>query len=238
VAPAFFWLWWFYRKDRFDPEPRGLVLKVFFLGMLPFFPCAIVQLFIFNMFPALDGTSLLAIAAGNLLVVGPTEEYGKYLIVKRWALRHPAFNEPLDGIVYATASALGFAAIENFFYLLQHGPWLILLRGPISTLDHVLFAALWGYAVGMASVQTDPHEASKLVRNGLIWGSIGHGASNTLLLAASSDAAFAWGPLLALVLLVFLYRQVSKNIATSLANSPFQLTAKPGDTARADPTTQ
>ena len=181
------------------------------------------------MLPSLTGASLLAIAASNMLVVGPIEEYGKYLVVKRWALRHPAFNEPLDGIVYAAAAALGFAALENFFYLLDNGAWLILIRGPLSTLDHVFFSALWGYALGMASVQTDPHEASKLVRNGLIMASLGHGFSNTLLLAASSESALVWSPLLAILFAVFLYRQVGTNIATSLANSPFQLTAKPDE---------
>jgi RsiW-degrading membrane proteinase PrsW (M82 family) len=238
VAPAVFWMWWFYRKDRFDPEPRGLILKIFLLGMLPVLPAGILEVALFNMVPALTGASLLATAAGNMLVVGPIEEYGKYLVVKRWATRHTAFNEPLDGIVYAAAAALGFAALENFFYLLDNGAWLILVRGPLSTLNHVLFSALWGYAVGMASVQTDPHEGSKLVRNGLIMGSLGHGLSNTLLLAGQSESTLVWGPLLAILFAVFLYRQVAKNIATSLANSPLELTAKPGqlkDTDSANP---
>jgi RsiW-degrading membrane proteinase PrsW (M82 family) len=229
VAPAVFWMWWFYRKDRFDPEPRGLVVKIFLLGMRPVLPAGLMEILLLNLMPALTGASLFAIAASNLLVVGPIEEYGKYLVVKRWALRHPAFNEPLDGIVYATASALGFAALENFFYLLDNGAWLILIRGPLSTLNHVLFSALWGYAVGMASVQTDPHEASRLVRNGLIMASLGHGFSNVLLLAGSADTPLIWSPLLAIVFAVFLYREVGKNIATSLANSPFQLTARQSD---------
>jgi protease PrsW len=229
VAPAVFWMWWFYRKDRFDPEPRGLVIKIFLLGMLPVLPAGLLEILLLKMLPALTGESLVAIALSNMLVVGPIEEFGKYLVVKRWAVRHPAFNEPLDGIVYAAAAALGFAALENFFYLLDNGAWLILIRGPLSTLDHVLFSALWGYALGMASVQTDPHEASKLVRNGLIMSALGHGFSNTLLLAAQSDSALVWSPLLAILFAIFLYRQVGKSIATSLANSPFQLTAKSGD---------
>ena len=237
VAPAAFWMWWFYRKDRFDPEPRGLVLKIFLLGMLPVLPAGVLEILLLNLMPALTGASLLAIAACNMLVVGPVEEVGKYLVVKRWALRHSAFNEPLDGIVYATAAALGFAALENFFYLLDNGAWLILLRGPLSTLNHVLFSALWGYAIGMASIQTDPHEASKLIRNGLIFGSLGHGFSNTLLLGSSSETPLLWSPLLAILFAIFLYWQVGRNITTSLANSPLQLTAKPVDFKRPDSVT-
>jgi len=192
--------------------------------MLPVIPAGILELLIIKLAPGLEDKTFAAIALSNLLVIGPIEEFGKYLIVKRFAVRHPAFNEPLDGIVYAAASALGFAALENFFYLSDNGPWLVLLRGPLSTLDHVLFSAVWGYALGMASVQTDPGVASRLVRNGLIFGALGHGLSNVLLLAPQSDINLAWSPLLAILMAVVMYRQVARNITTSLASSPLQLT--------------
>jgi phosphate/sulfate permease len=81
----------------------------------------------------------------------------------------------------------------------------------------------------MASVQTDPGEANGLVRNGLILGAVGHGVSNTLLLAQRADGALFFSPILAIVFAIILYRQVAKNIATSLAISPFQVTARRGD---------
>lgn len=226
IAPALFWLWWFYRKDRFDPEPRGLVLKIFLLGMLPVIPAGLIEIVLFKVIPGLEGTTLAAIVLSNLLIIGPVEEIGKYLVVRRWALRHPAFNEPLDGIIYAAASALGFAAFENFFYLLDNGAWLVLLRGPLSTLDHVLFSALWGYALGMATMQTDPGAASRLVRNGLVLAALGHGASNIFLMAPQAGGELIWTPLLAIALAVVLYKQVGRNIVTSLAASPLQLTAR------------
>jgi protease PrsW len=224
IAPAFFWLWWFYRKDRYDPEPRGLVLKIFFLGMLPVFPAAFLELLLLQVVPGAVGETFRAAVIGNLLVIAPVEEYGKYLVVKRWAFRHPAFNEPLDGIVYAAAAALGFAALENFFYLLGEGAWLILLRGPLSTLGHVLFSAFWGYALGMAWAQTDPLAARRLITNGLIYAILGHAAYNIVLSGGQLEGAFAAVPLLVFPLLILLYRQVGSHIRTSLANSPFQLT--------------
>jgi RsiW-degrading membrane proteinase PrsW (M82 family) len=236
VAPALFWLWWFYRKDRYDPEPRGLVLKIFLLGMLPVFPAAILEPLMYAvMMGQATGSgaenTLPAIIVTHLLVVAPVEEYGKYLVVRRWAFRHPAFNEPLDGIVYAAAAALGFAALENFFYLLGHGAWLILVRGPLSTLGHVLFSAFWGYALGMAWAQTDPVAAKRLINNGVIYAILGHAAFNIVLslgsLQGDDSGALAALPLLVLPLMVLLYRQVSSHIRTSLANSPFQVTLKP-----------
>jgi RsiW-degrading membrane proteinase PrsW (M82 family) len=224
IAPAFFWLWWFYRKDRYDPEPRGLVLKVFFLGMLPVFPAGLLELLLLQAVPGARGETFAAAVIGNLLVIAPVEEYGKYLVVRRWAFRHPAFNEPLDGIVYAAAAALGFAALENFLYLLGEGAWLILLRGPLSTLGHVLFSAFWGYALGMAWAQTDPAVARRLINHGLIYAILGHAAYNIVLSSAQVGGAFTALPLLVFPLMILLYRQVGAHIRTSLANSPFQLT--------------
>ena len=224
IAPAFFWLWWFYRKDRYDPEPRGLILKVFFLGMLPVFPAAILELLLLKVIPGASGETFAAAIIGNLLVIAPVEEYGKYLVVRRWAFRHSAFNEPLDGIVYAAAAALGFAALENFFYLLGEGAWLILIRGPISTLGHVLFSAFWGYALGMAWAQTDPVVARRIINNGLIYSILGHATFNITLSGGQAGGVFVFLPLLVFPLMILLYRQVGAHIRTSLASSPFQLT--------------
>ena len=32
LGPALFWLWYFYNKDLYEPEPIALVLKLFLLG--------------------------------------------------------------------------------------------------------------------------------------------------------------------------------------------------------------
>ena len=65
--------------------------------------------------------------------------------------------------------------------------------------------------------------------------SLGHAASNISLLAPQADAQLIATPLLALVLLVFMYRQVSKNINTSLADSPLNVTVHRPEAARGDP---
>lgn len=221
VVPSLFWLWWFYRKDRYDPEPRGLVLKIFLLGMLPVLPAAILEVLLSKALFGSNSGSFVATLVGFMLVVGPVEEYGKYLVVRRWAFRNPAFNEPLDGIIYAAAAALGFAALENFFYLLDNGAALILIRGPLSTLAHVLFSSLWGYALGMAWAQTDEVAAKRLINNGLVYAMLGHGAFNALLSGSQLIGGFAL--LLAIGLVILLYRQANAHIRTSLADSPFQL---------------
>lgn len=38
LAPLAFFLWFAYTRDKLNPEPHGLVLRVFMLGLLAFIP--------------------------------------------------------------------------------------------------------------------------------------------------------------------------------------------------------
>ncbi len=42
-APGIFWLWYFYKKDKLEPEPRDLVAKTFFFGILATIPAIILE---------------------------------------------------------------------------------------------------------------------------------------------------------------------------------------------------
>jgi hypothetical protein len=84
------------------------------------------------------------------LVVAPLQEAGK--VAAAW----PAFlskhiDEEYDGVVYAAASALGFAAIESGAVLRAHPTGLVwVTRALLALPAHVFFACLWGYALGRA----------------------------------------------------------------------------------------
>jgi hypothetical protein len=84
------------------------------------------------------------------LVVGASEEGAKFLGAWVLATRRKEFDEPIDGIVYGAASALGFAAVENvkYFALGRFGAVLIVIRTFLSIPAHLFFGAIWGYALG------------------------------------------------------------------------------------------
>jgi RsiW-degrading membrane proteinase PrsW (M82 family) len=91
-----------------------------------------------------QGTALLYI----LCVVAPVREGAK--VVAAWpAFRSKYFDEPYDGIVYASAAALGFAACENAVVLFTHPSGFVwILRTLLALPAHVFFASLWGYSLG------------------------------------------------------------------------------------------
>ena len=53
------------------------------------------------------------------IVAGFTEEFSKFLVVRTTIYKSPYFDEPIDGLVYSSAAALGFASLENIEYLIQ-----------------------------------------------------------------------------------------------------------------------
>ncbi len=190
-APGVFWLWMVYRRDRYRPEPRALVVRTFIWGMVVSIPVAVLEfglIFIVDPgvidFPEVDQLSLGTAAYMSFIVAGVTEELGKYLVVRRTVYRSPYFDEPMDGLIYASASALGFASLENVGYLLTYGWELILLRGPISTLAHVLFSAMWGYPLGVSKVRQKRMRAWTLL--GLLCSMAAHGLFNFLIFTQSA----------------------------------------------------
>jgi len=182
LAPGLFWAWYFYRRDRFKPEPAAMIVKIFILGLLVTFPVAFAEGFIglFVASPLLMGA-----------VVAPiVEEYGKFAVVHRFAYRNTEFDEPMDGIVYAAAAALGLATIENVLYVFSAyltSPSLalstIVARALFSVPGHALFAGVWGYALGQARFAPTEKRPS-IIRRGLILGMALHGTFNLLLISA------------------------------------------------------
>jgi RsiW-degrading membrane proteinase PrsW (M82 family) len=162
-ALSFGWLFFVRRFDRARPEPLWLVLATFALGGLAIVPAALAELGLSMLSPWLDPS--LATMGGQLwalplalavftLVVGGAEEGSKFLGAWTLARHRREFDEPVDGIVYGCAAALGFAAVENvkYFAFGRMSGMVIALRAFMSVPAHMFFGAIWGYAMGRALV--------------------------------------------------------------------------------------
>ncbi len=179
-TPAAFWLWLVYLGDRCKPEPKLLVVRTFFFGMFVAVPVAIIGSLISP--TDLDITEPLSLPAAiyvAFVVAGFVEELGKFLVVRLSIYRSKYFDEPVDGLVYGAAAALGFATLENIGYMLTFGWQVILVRGVFSTVAHVLLAGLWGYP--LALYKTGYVKNVGIVWAGLIASMIAHGIFNLLL---------------------------------------------------------
>jgi RsiW-degrading membrane proteinase PrsW (M82 family) len=168
VAPGLFWLWYFLARDRLRPEPRSLVGRVFFLGALGAVAAALLEQGIFGA----AGLSLQGAPAAGVLAaavaVSLIEEGVKFLAVFGGAYRHHAFDEVLDGIVYAVAAALGFATVENLAYVLQGGAAVGLLRAFLAVPGHAFFGAVMGFYMGLAKFAAGRRETGWLITGVLL----------------------------------------------------------------------
>ena len=147
-----------WRSDR-NREPPLLVLLTFVLGAV----FASASLYIEHraaLFTGLDSRASIAGEAGSLLflflLVAPMREAAK--VAAMWpAFRSRHFDEPYDGVVYATTAALGFACIENGLMLYRNPVGAVWIARAILALPaHVFFACAWGYALGRAKQAKRP----------------------------------------------------------------------------------
>lgn len=155
VGPVLFWSAYHWYKDRHRPEPPGYLLLSFGLGVAGGMLSGQLYLLLdalglhYNPY-ALAADNLSALLLYAVFGIGLVEETAKFLPFLLIGIRHHHFDEPIDGIIYASFGALGFATHENLYYLSWLSGWEGLGRGIASPLVHVMFASIWGYAVGRA----------------------------------------------------------------------------------------
>lgn len=134
---------WLYGKRRF-------VVATALLGALAFVPALLLEGFL-QRWQGLDKTasSLDAITLIYLFVVAAPLEQGLKVAAVAPVARLRTVDEPLDGIIYAAAAALGFVSVHNAVYLWGKPlPSLDIVRALLAVPAHLSFAALWGYALG------------------------------------------------------------------------------------------
>jgi len=174
IAPVFLIIIYIYLKDKYEKEPKRLLLYNFILGSVVSIIVTTILYYLINIFLLLPNDySITQQFIKAFFVVGLTEEFSKYIIVRYYAQPKPAFNEPFDGIVYAVMVSMGFAATENISYVIQGGYQTALVRAFTAVPAHATFAILMGYYIGKAKFSKN-----KAILNltGLLLAVIFHGA--------------------------------------------------------------
>lgn len=213
-APGVFWLWLIYQRDRYIPAPVHLVVRTFLWGVAVSVPVVLAEsllLFVAGFDFEGDLTeeqlALPQVAYVSFVVAGMTEEMAKYLVLKKTVYGSLYFRQPLDGVIFSAAVALGFASIENVGYIASFGAAIILVRGPISTVAHVLFSTWFGYALGarkLGRIQPQAPILSLMAAMAL------HGVFDFLLMADQSYVPWAFVLFAAIGLLFILILRVSQ----------------------------
>ncbi len=219
ILLSLMWLVFVRRFDRSQPEPWWLVLATFALGGLSVIPAGFAEYAMQSATPYLSpevmtfGGQILGFFPALIVftvVVGLSEEGSKFLGAWSLARHRREFDEPIDGMVYGAASALGFAAVENvkYFAVGRMGGTLIVARLFMSVPGHMFFGAFWGYAMGQSLVRKKTRVWAYVLLAALL-----HGAFDTMLsIEYTALGALVLNLVLAILFVVFLRRSLRHGV--------------------------
>lgn len=156
IIPAVLWLWFWLREDSKHPEPARLIIATFLAGIMSIIPTFFAEKYASEYIT--DPTTLLTVWA----LIEEVMKFGAAYIV---ALRTRYYNEPIDAIIYLITASLGFAAAENFLFIINSQDTISsLLTGSMrfvgASLLHTLASAFIG---SMMALSFNRHYFTKLI---------------------------------------------------------------------------
>lgn len=186
LAPLAFLLWFFYTRDKLDPEPHGLIFRIFILGALAFIPGFLIRQFL-----------PIPFWLTGLFILPVVNELAKFCVVRFGVYDNSEFDEPMDGIIFAAVAGLGFASVDvigsmvnAYLQVAQVGvPGggmalaavlnMFALKGLLTGPGHALWSSLWGYGLGLAKFSR-PKRRRGLIGSGLLAAMVSQAAFNGL----------------------------------------------------------
>ena len=159
LIPPFYLLYRVYRLDRIEKEPLGLLVLLFFFGVVSTIPAIFIEMGLGNLLIRIfdnirltDFTVNLYYIIDNLICVALVEEGLKFLFIRLGTWRNKDFNYRFDGIVYAVVVSLGFAAAENVLYVTSNGFSNAVVRALTAIPGHCIFGIYMGTYYGWAKM--------------------------------------------------------------------------------------
>ncbi|MBT3282981.1 PrsW family intramembrane metalloprotease [bacterium] len=209
VLPALLWLWFWLKQDKKRPEPRGLILLAFVVGMI-----AVPVVLPFEKFADsyFTGTAVI-------IIWSAIEEIFKYTFAYFAVLRRKAMDEPVDAVIYMITVALGFAALENTLFLINpitDGSFVdTIINGNLrflgATLLHTLSSATIGVMIALSFYRKKALKKVYVVY-GLIMAILLHSLFNFFIMKGSGDKlltifVFVW---IGIVILILLFEKIKR----------------------------
>lgn len=147
-APIILILIYINYRDKYEKEPMGLLMKALGAGAIITVPILLIEIGLGEAYKPL--TNIQAALYNGFVVAAFTEELFKFLAFYVIIWKNRNFNELFDGIIYAVFISLGFAAVENFFYVFGKGGGVGVLRAFTAVPAHALFGITMGYYFSLA----------------------------------------------------------------------------------------
>ncbi len=166
---------YFYLRNHYSARTGALVFRTFLIGILLVFPVMVLQ-FAFTT----EGYFTQPLTRAFVLY-GFVEEFFKWYLLWLFVYQHATFAKRYDGIVYGASLSLGFATLENVFYLIANGLETAFVRAFLPVSSHALYGVIMGYYMGRAKVEKE--KARQHLAMSLFLPFLLHGVYDFILLA-------------------------------------------------------
>ena len=180
IAPGIAVSFYIIFKDQYNIEPRKQLIISFLLGILAIFPALLFENILTHIGKGDFFLSVPGVGIKAFFFVALVEELCKFYMLRLYAYRRPEFDEPFDGIVYAVMVGMGFATLENVFYVYQFGITTGIIRMFLAIPAHATFAIILGYFMGKAKFS--PEREKQLMLAGIFWAVLFHGCYDFFLM--------------------------------------------------------
>lgn len=153
IIPSLILLFYLQIVDRFTQSSRQIwvtfglgILSAVFVGFL-IYP---LDLFISKISSPLS----YALAWATIGSAIP-EESMKMLVILLYCMRRNSFQSKMDGIVFGATASLGFATLENIFYVVESDIYTAIIRAFSAVPSHAMGGAIMGYFLVKALLNQD-----------------------------------------------------------------------------------
>ncbi|WP_426525853.1 PrsW family glutamic-type intramembrane protease [Bradyrhizobium sp. McL0615] len=164
--------------------------NAFLIGAVSALAAVVIELALSYVLP-LERTGTLAEAAITaVLVAAIPEESIKFFVLVSLAEKHVDVRRLQDLLVLALAVSLGFATLENFFFVISAGGWK--MTAALRAITAVPGHGIDGLAMGALLIRARLSERAEDVRLALIVPVLLHAAYDFPLLALHKDIAITW----------------------------------------------
>ena len=189
-----------------------MVVRMFLLGVLIVVPIIVIQ----------RGLQLLwwdNPLLFSFVESAGVEEFAKWFVLYHMIYNHTEFDEPYDGIVYASAISLGFATLENVMYAIFSPATFgtLLMRALLPVSGHALFGIMMGYWVGKAKFATNKRRRNLYLIISLSLPILLHGLYDWIMITMQTSWMYGIIPFMFLLWVWGLYK-----IQRANSRSPFR----------------
>ncbi|MBN1250710.1 MAG: PrsW family intramembrane metalloprotease [Bacteroidales bacterium] len=213
IAPVVVIIVYIYYRDKYEKEPKKLLIKALVGGMLVTFPLFFVEQILGGF--SIGMPKIGAAFYNAFFVASLMEEAFKYLAFYLLIWDDKNFNELFDGIIYAVYISLGFATIENIMYVISYGEGTGILRAFTAVPAHALFGIVMGYYFGLAKFI--PSLKKKFLIMAILIPFVLHGIYDFLLMSGNE-----WLMLLFIPFVIFMWIYGFKKMKLHSENSIYK----------------